>query len=125
MAYDQLMGSAQAADVALDALGDPTRRSILRLLSERPRSVQHVADELPVSRPAVPQHLRVLEGAGLVSAERHGTRRIYHLDATGAAAARAFLDEMWDVALARFALLAENTTPAPAPGRALDPKDLP
>ena len=118
------MGSAQA-DAAFDALGDPTRRSILRLLSGGPRSVQHVADELPVSRPAVSQHLRVLEGAGLVSAEQDGTRRIYQLDGTGAAAARAFLDEMWDVALARFALLAENTTPALGPDRALDPKDLP
>ena len=119
------MASARHADAALDALGDATRRSILRLLSERPRSVQDVADQLPVSRPAVSQHLRVLEGAGLVSADPEGTRRIYRLDATGAAAARAFLDEMWDVALARFALLAENTTPASAPGRALDPKEMP
>ena len=99
------------ADAALDALGDPTRRSILRLLTEEPRSVQEVADQLPVSRPAVSQHLRVLEGAGLVTASRQGTRRIYRLDAEGARAARDFIDRMWDVALARFALLAENTTP--------------
>ena len=104
------MGTPQAAEAALDALGDPTRRGIVRLLAVQPRSVQQLADQLPVSRPAVSQHLRVLEGAGLVAATAEGTRRIYRLDAAGAAAARDFLDEMWDVALARFALLAQNTT---------------
>lgn len=107
------MRRTQAADAALDAMGDPTRRDILRLLSGRPRSVQQVADALPISRPAVSQHLRVLEGAELVMAERQGTRRIYRLDPAGTMAAREFLDQMWDVALARFALVADNTTPTP------------
>jgi DNA-binding transcriptional ArsR family regulator len=106
------------AEAALDALGDPTRRSILRLLTEQPRSVQEVADRLPVSRPAVSQHLRVLRGAGLVTSTQQGTRHIYRLDADGAAAARDFLDEMWSVALSRFALLADNTTPQSPPDHA-------
>jgi DNA-binding transcriptional ArsR family regulator len=106
------------AEAALDALGDPTRRSILRLLTEQPRSVQEVADRLPVSRPAVSQHLRVLRGAGLVTSTQHGARHIYRLDADGAAAAREFLDDMWSVALNRFAMLADNTTPQARPGHA-------
>jgi DNA-binding transcriptional ArsR family regulator len=117
------MGKARVAgaEAALDALGDPTRRSILRLLTEQPRSVQEVADRLPVSRPAVSQHLRVLRGAGLVTSTQQGARRIYRLDADGATAVREYLDDMWSVALKRFAMLADNTTPQarpdPAPGQ--------
>jgi len=100
-----------AADRALAALGDGTRRRIVELLAEQPRSVQAIADVLPVSRPAVSKHLRVLGHAGLVSAESRGTRRIYRLDGAGARAARDYFDRMWDVALARFQMLAENTDP--------------
>ncbi len=99
---------ASAARV-LDALGDPTRREIVSMLSSAPSSVQQLADRLPISRPAVSQHLRVLTDADVVGVEPAGTRRIYHLDVAGIEAARSYLDEMWDVALRRFALLAENT----------------
>ncbi len=109
----------RTADAALDALGDHTRRSIVRLLAARPLSVGDVAAGLPVSRPAVSQHLRVLQSAGLVAVSRQGTRRIYRLEGAGAAAARDFLDQMWDVALARFALLADNTSD---PGRVDRPR---
>jgi DNA-binding transcriptional ArsR family regulator len=97
---------------ALDALGDPTRREIVALLGARPRSVQELANQLPVSRPAVSQHLRVLTEADLVSAEPVGARRIYQLHASGAEAVRGYVDQLWDVALRRFAVLAENTTAA-------------
>ncbi|MEP6665825.1 MAG: metalloregulator ArsR/SmtB family transcription factor [Nocardioidaceae bacterium] len=96
---------------ALDALGDPTRREIVTLLGAHPRSVQDLANHLPVSRPAVSQHLRVLTDADLVSAKPVGARRIYQLHAFGADAVRSYLDQLWDVALSRFALLAENTEP--------------
>ena len=91
-----------------DALGDPTRREIVRLLAESPRSVGDLAERLPVSRPAVSQHLRVLSSADLVAVRAEGTRRVYRLDAAGAAEARAFLDRMWDTALDRFADLAQG-----------------
>ncbi len=103
---------SSSAGRALDALGDPTRRKIVALLGARPRSVQELANQLPVSRPAVSQHLRVLTDADLVSAEPAGARRIYQLHASGAEAVRSYLDQVWDVALRRFALLAENTAPA-------------
>ena len=95
---------------ALDALGDPTRREIVGLLAERPASVQELADRLPVSRPAVSQHLRVLHAAALVSATARGTRRVYRLDPTGAAAVHAYLDRMWDTALDRFEAYVERAT---------------
>ena len=91
-----------------DALGDPTRREIVRLLGEAPRSVGELAEQLPVSRPAVSQHLRVLASAELVAAQAQGTRRVYRLDGAGATEARAFLDRMWDTALDRFAELAQE-----------------
>ena len=87
---------------ALDALGDPTRREIVGLLAQRPSSVQELADRLPVSRPAVSQHLRVLRDAALVAVAAQGTRRVYRLDPAGAAAVRDYLDRMWDTALDRF-----------------------
>jgi DNA-binding transcriptional ArsR family regulator len=87
------------ADV-LGALGDPTRRAILERLRGGPLAVAEIAQDLPVSRPAVSQHLRVLKDAGLVSERRSGTRRLYRLDLNGLAALRAYLDSFWDEALA-------------------------
>ena len=84
-----------AANFVLDAVGDSTRRDILRLLAEKPQSVGDLAGRLPVSRPAVSQHLRVLSNADLVSAEAQGTRRVYRLDGSGAAEGRAFFDSLW------------------------------
>ena len=84
------------------ALGDPTRRAIFERLAERPRAVGDLASELPVSRPAVSQHLKVLKDAGLVVDEAVGTRRIYRLDPDGLRDLRAYLDHFWDQALAGF-----------------------
>src|SRR5918994_3362393 len=82
------------------ALGDPTRRAIFERLADHPRAVGELAGELPVSRPAVSQHLKVLKDAGLVLDRRAGNRRIYHLDPGGVGALRAQLDEFWGKALA-------------------------
>jgi DNA-binding transcriptional ArsR family regulator len=95
-----------------DALGDPNRREIVRLLGERPRAVGELARELPISRPAVSRHLRLLREAGLVSEQARGTRRIYALREDGAEAVRAYLEELWGDAATRFRLMAETT-----PGR--------
>jgi DNA-binding transcriptional ArsR family regulator len=92
----------------LDALGDSTRRAIFDRLRAGPRSVGELAEGLPVSRPAVSQHLRVLKEAGLVSERREGTRRIYALAPRGIAELRAYFDEFWDVALAQFRAAAER-----------------
>ena len=86
-----------------DALGDPTRRRIFERLSGGPRSVGELADGLPVSRPAVSQHLRVLREAGLVSDRREGTRRLYAVEPRGLAEVRAYFDRLWGDALERFA----------------------
>ena len=86
----------------LSALGDDTRRAIFEQLAERPRSVGELAADLPVSRPAVSQHLKVLKDAGLVSDHAVGTRRIYQLDPAGLRALRAYLDRFWNRALAGF-----------------------
>jgi DNA-binding transcriptional ArsR family regulator len=94
----------------LDALGDPTRRQVFELLRRGPRSVGDLASELPVSRPAVSQHLRVLEDAGLVVHTKHGTRRLYELDATGVVTLRDWVEGFWDEALARFKAAAESTS---------------
>jgi DNA-binding transcriptional ArsR family regulator len=94
-----------------DALGDPQRRRILELLGARKRSVRELADELPVSRPAVSRHLRVLKDAGLVIEEPQGTRRIYALQDDGVEAVRRYLADVWGDAAARFRLTAENTQP--------------
>jgi DNA-binding transcriptional ArsR family regulator len=93
---------------ALEALGDPTRRAIFERLLARPRSVRELADELPVSRPAVSQHLKVLKESGLVLDRAEGTRRIYRVDPAGVAAMREYLDQMWDAALAAFAVAVEQ-----------------
>jgi DNA-binding transcriptional ArsR family regulator len=95
-----------------DALGNSYRRAIVELLVRRPRSVQEIADKLPISRPAVSRHLRVLNRAGLVADEQVGTRHLYRLDEQGAEAARKYLAQVWGQATARFRLFAENTAPA-------------
>ncbi len=84
------------------ALADPTRRAIFERIAARPRAVGELAGELPVSRPAVSQHLKVLKGAGLVVDRAAGTRRIYELDPGGVDALRAYLDRFWNQALAAF-----------------------
>ncbi len=91
-----------------DALGDPTRRAIFELLAERPQAVGQLAGSLPVSRPAVSQHLRVLKQAGLVTDRAAGNRRIYQLDPIGVSALRAYLDRFWNRALAAFKEAAER-----------------
>lgn len=103
-----------AASGALEALGDPSRRAIVELLGSGPadgRSVRELADSLPISRPAVSRHLRLLKEAGLVVEEPRGTRRLYRLHDEGLTAVRAYLDQVWGDAAARFRLVAENTSP--------------
>jgi len=92
----------------LDALHDTTRRTVLERLREGPKSVGEIANDLPVSRPAVSQHLKVLKDAGLVNDRSEGTRRIYHIDPKGLGALRAWLDQFWDSALASFAAEVER-----------------
>lgn len=90
------------------ALGDPHRRQILDLIAATPRSVAAIAEEMPISRPAVSRHLRLLKDAGLVAEEAQGTRRIYQLRAEGADAMRAYLEAIWGETATRFRLAAEN-----------------
>jgi DNA-binding transcriptional ArsR family regulator len=90
------------------ALGDPTRRAIFERVADRPRSVGELAGELPVSRPAVSQHLRVLKEAGLVSDGAAGNRRIYRMNPQGLDHLRAYLDHFWNAALAAFKAAAEQ-----------------
>lgn len=97
----------QAYNHPLDALGDRTRRQVFELLRSGPRSVGELAADLPVSRPAVSQHLRVLEDAGLVTHRREGTRNLYELDSAGVRALRDWVDGFWNEALARFKAAAE------------------
>ena len=99
---------ARAVD-PFEALGDPTRRELLRQLSSGDRSVSELAATLPISRPAVSRHLRVLREAGLVDEVPRGTRRIYHLQDQGIDAVRAYLEQVWGDAATRFRLTAENT----------------
>lgn len=98
-----------------DALGDPTRREILRLLSEGDKPVHEIAAALPISRPAVSRHLRLLKDAGMVAERAEGNRRIYHLQGGGVRAVQDYLEGVWGDAAARFRLLAENTTPPATP----------
>ena len=102
---------ATAPPDPFDALGDPSRRAIVELLRDGDRSVQQLADDLPISRPAVSRHLRLLKEAGLVTDRAEGTRRLYRLHDEGLLAVRAYLERVWGEAGARFALLAENTRP--------------
>ncbi|MFL5727668.1 MAG: ArsR/SmtB family transcription factor [Chloroflexota bacterium] len=103
--------AAAAPGDPFDALGDPNRRAIVELLVPGGRSVQEIADELPISRPAVSRHLRLLKAAGLVREEPIGTRRIYRLHDEGMEAVRAYLERVWGEAGARFSLVASNTHP--------------
>jgi DNA-binding transcriptional ArsR family regulator len=93
---------------SFEALGDATRRAVFELLRGGPRAVGELAGELPVSRPAVSQHLRVLKEAGLVTERRDGTRRLYSIDPAGVDALRAYFDAFWTEALARYKAVAEN-----------------
>jgi DNA-binding transcriptional ArsR family regulator len=103
MALDALPGDP------FDALGDPHRRAIVELLGHGDRSVQQLADALPISRLAVSRRLRLLKEAGLVTDRADGTRRLYRLHDEGIEAVRAYLEQVWGEAAARFRLAAENT----------------
>jgi DNA-binding transcriptional ArsR family regulator len=96
----------------MDALGDPTRRAIFERLAQGPRAVGELAGELPVSRPAVSQHLKVLKDAGLVVDTAVGTRRLYRLDPDGVGAVRAYFDAFWNQALAAFKAAVEQEVQA-------------
>jgi DNA-binding transcriptional ArsR family regulator len=90
------------------ALADPSRREIFERVARRPCAVGELADNLPISRPAVSQHLKVLKEAGLLKSESQGTRNVYSLDAQGIAAMRKYLDRFWDGALESFKAVAER-----------------
>jgi DNA-binding transcriptional ArsR family regulator len=92
---------------AITALGDPTRRAIFEQLARGPKAVGELAKAVPVSRPAVSQHLRVLKSAGLVSDRPEGTRRVYRIDPEGIVALRAYFEDFWNRALANFQAEAE------------------
>lgn len=101
-----------AYDTVLEALADPTRREIFERLRKGPSPVGKLAEGLPVSRPAVSQHLKVLKEAGLVTDRKDGTRRYYGIDREGLADLRAYLDEFWEDVLANFAVHLEHDTEA-------------
>lgn len=98
-------------DGGLGLLGDPSRRAIFELLARHPSSVGELAELLPISRPAVSQHLRVLKDGGLVVSQPEGTRRVYRLNPNGVAALRAYLDRIWADALTAFQKAAEAAEP--------------
>jgi DNA-binding transcriptional ArsR family regulator len=104
---DSKRGASGSAD-AFSALADPTRRAIFERLADGPRAVGELAQSLPVSRPAVSQHLKVLKEAGLVVDAAEGTRRIYQLNPDGLVALRAYLDGFWNRALDAFKHAAER-----------------
>lgn len=104
-------------DVVLDALGDPTRRAIFRALRGGPLAVGRIARDLPVSRPAVSQHLRVLKAAGLVADRAEGTRRLYRIDPAGLTVLRRELESYWDDVLGAFADEAERAARHAEPDR--------
>ena len=97
-----------AAEKSFDALGNPVRRQILRILSRQPSAVGEIASGLPVSRPAVSRHLRILEKAALVTSERKGNRSIFRLEQEGLRGAQELLADFWEGSLARFKMAAEN-----------------
>jgi DNA-binding transcriptional ArsR family regulator len=99
---------AANGDEVLGLLGDPSRRAIFELVARRPSSVGEIADKLPISRPAVSQHLKVLKDGGLVASRPEGNRRVYSLDPHGVTALRAWLDGLWEHALANFQKFAEH-----------------
>ena len=92
------------------ALGDPHRRAIVETLAQGDRSVQELAEDLPISRPAVSRHLRLLKNAGLVNDRPEGVKRIYSLDDRGYEAVRRYMEQVWGDATARFRIAAENTS---------------
>lgn len=94
--------------VVLDSLADATRRDVLELVRRKPSSVQELADQLPISRPAVSQHLKILKDAGVVTSRAVGTRRVYSVTTDGFEVLRQWLDVMWRDALAAFADYADN-----------------
>jgi DNA-binding transcriptional ArsR family regulator len=100
--------SESATARVLDALGDPTRRAVLEVLRGGAQPVGRIAGHLPVSRPAVSQHLRVLKEAGLVRDRKQGTRRLYSVDTAGLTALRTYLESYWDTALAAFKEAADS-----------------
>jgi DNA-binding transcriptional ArsR family regulator len=102
-------GAAGTAGDPFDALGDSRRREILHLLSTGDMPVNEIAAALPISRPAVSRHLRLLKDAGLVAERAEGTRRIYYLHDDGIQAVRRYLEGVWGEAAARFRIVAENT----------------
>jgi len=91
------------------ALGDANRRAIVSMLAGGERSVQELADELPISRPAVSRHLRLLKEAGLVADRAEGVKRMYRLDDAGAAEVRDYMEQVWGNAVARFRIATEST----------------
>ena len=107
------MNYSSAAVSALGALGDPTRRTIFERLAQKPAAVGEIADQLPVSRPAVSQHLKVLKAAGLVTDSAEGTRHIYRIDPRGIGAMRDWLDQYLGDALEAFKAYAEAQEEAP------------
>jgi DNA-binding transcriptional ArsR family regulator len=106
------MPAARPKGDPFDALGDSNRRAIVEMLGTGGRTVQQIADALPISRPAVSRHLRLLKDAGLVIDTPRGTRRIYELHSKGVEAVQAYLLGVWGDAATRFRLLAENTRPS-------------
>jgi DNA-binding transcriptional ArsR family regulator len=106
------MAHADPSGAPFEALGDANRREILRLLAGGDKPVQEIAAAMPISRPAVSRHLRLLKDAGMVAEVAQGTRRIYHLQAEGLQAVQEYLEGIWGSAAARFRLMAENTRPA-------------
>jgi len=112
------MSNQSAAEAAFDALGDPMRRRLLELLHTGPRPVGELAGQLPIGRPAVSKHLRVLEGAGLVEHRSVGTRNLYALAPDGLAGVQQWLVGLWDTALAAFAGYVETHVRAEAEGTA-------
>lgn len=107
------MGTHRDGEDVWGALGDRSRRAIVLRLAERPLAVSELAESLPISRPAVSQHLKVLKDAGLVAEEAVGTRRIYHLDEAGLSALRDQLDTFWDRALSGFQDIASQPEEQP------------
>ena len=106
------MGQVELSGDPFEALGDPHRRAIVEMLGSGGRTVREIADALPISRPAVSRHLRLLKSAGLVVDQPRGARRIYHLHDQGVEAVRAYLTGVWGDAATRFRILAENINPS-------------
>ncbi|MHB1518631.1 MAG: ArsR/SmtB family transcription factor [Acidimicrobiales bacterium] len=97
---------------ALEALADPTRRKVFELVAERPCPVGELAGQMPVSRPAVSQHLKVLRLAGLVQEHREGTRHVYSVDPSGVETVRAYFDSFWQRSLTAFKVAVEQSNPS-------------